>query len=76
MIRLVAVEVELEDEEELASFSLYAKCLDKRLIHVVEPEPVQENLVDSIVSMIADGNLSVVDSDEDECVQQPAEEAV
>eukprot|EP00658_Telonema_sp_P-2_P059845 TRINITY_DN48947_c0_g1_i1.p1 TRINITY_DN48947_c0_g1~~TRINITY_DN48947_c0_g1_i1.p1 ORF type:complete len:230 (-),score=87.32 TRINITY_DN48947_c0_g1_i1:345-1034(-) len=74
-------EVELEDEDELATFSLYAKCLDKRMLTVVKPEEGEgalgedEKLVETIVSMIESGNLDG-DSDEERVQEEPAEEVV
>jgi ribosomal protein S18 acetylase RimI-like enzyme len=71
-------EVELEDEEELASFTLYSKCLDKSLIQVVQREESasedDSKLVESIVSMIASGNIGDAEHESDE--EEPAEEAV
>jgi len=77
LIRGCRAEVELEDEEELATFTLFCKCLDLALVQAVAAEPQEDEakLIESIVSMIAaqpEGNVTVeADSDEEK-----AEEAV
>ena len=53
-------EVELEDEEELATFTLYSKSLNKKAIKHVDPEDNAEDeaLIASLVKQISAANVS------------------
>merc|ERR1711988_1036206 len=62
-------EVELEDEEELATFTLYSKSL-KKAIRKVEPEEEQQDakLIESIVHKIAQLEPGAAPEDQAEAI--------